>query len=43
LNVGSRVLFLCIVALAAAASAGARSIATPGVTATEIHLGRAFR
>jgi branched-chain amino acid transport system substrate-binding protein len=35
-----RVLFVClVVAVVAAASAGARPNATPGVTATEIHLG----
>ena len=35
-----RVLFVClVVAVVAAASAGARPDATPGVTATEIHLG----
>jgi branched-chain amino acid transport system substrate-binding protein len=38
--VGVRVLLLCAVAsVLAAATAGARPLATPGVTATEIHLG----
>jgi branched-chain amino acid transport system substrate-binding protein len=38
--VGGRIIFACaIVAAVAAASAGARPIATPGVSATEIHLG----
>jgi branched-chain amino acid transport system substrate-binding protein len=38
--VGVRVIFVCaVVAAVAVASAGARPVATPGVTADEIHLG----
>ncbi len=37
---GARVTFVCVVVAAlAATSAGARPVATPGVSATEIHLG----
>jgi branched-chain amino acid transport system substrate-binding protein len=38
--VGTRVLFVCVVVAAVAVTAaGARPVATPGVSATEIHLG----